>query len=157
MDGWITIGTKLSTDEFDKQVSDLENKIDSEEKKQELLNRKTEEYKSKLESATKEVNKLTDEYDRAVRKAEIYKEALEEAKKVTPRTPKFFGFEADYNRQVEIVEELAKELEKAEKNQASFKDKVDKTKLQLDNCEKSADRLRNKIGAITLKKQENSS
>ena len=30
-DGWITIGTKLATDKFDKQVADLEKKIKNEE------------------------------------------------------------------------------------------------------------------------------
>ena len=30
-DGWITIGTKLATDKFDKQITDLEKKIKNEE------------------------------------------------------------------------------------------------------------------------------
>ena len=29
-DGWITIGTKLATDKFDKQITDLEKKIKNE-------------------------------------------------------------------------------------------------------------------------------
>ena len=33
MDGWITIGTKLDTGKFDKQVKDLENKVKNEENK----------------------------------------------------------------------------------------------------------------------------
>ena len=33
MDGWITIGTKLDTREFDKQVNDLESKVEQEEDK----------------------------------------------------------------------------------------------------------------------------
>ena len=35
-DGWITIGTKLATDKFDKQVTDLEKKIKNEEQKTQL-------------------------------------------------------------------------------------------------------------------------
>lgn len=33
MDGWITIGTELDTKKFDRQVKELENKVDREEEK----------------------------------------------------------------------------------------------------------------------------
>ena len=50
LDGWITIGTKLDTTEFDKEVSNLEDKIDSAEKKQELINQKTSQYENQLKA-----------------------------------------------------------------------------------------------------------
>ena len=70
IDGWITIGTKLSTDKFDKQIKDLEDKIDSEEKKQELLNNKTSQYQKELSSVSREVNTIAKEFGDAVDKAE---------------------------------------------------------------------------------------
>ena len=150
LDGWITIGTRLDTDKFDKQISDLENKIDSEGKKQEFLNNQTKEYQTELQKANREVNALTREYDKAVKKAEVYGEALRKAEKVTPRSPKIFEFRSDYNEQVKKVDELALKLDKAEKVQSQLQNKVEKTKLQYDKSVKSADRLRGKIETINF-------
>ena len=153
LDGWITIGTKLSTEKFDKQISDLENKIDSEEKKQELLNRKTIEYKKELREANREVFDLASQYDKAVKKADLYAEALKKAEKVSPRTPRFFEFQRDYNEQAKAVDQLSAQLDKARKNQSSLRTRVEQTKLQYDKSIKSVDRLRGKIETISLTRQ----
>ena len=152
LDGWITIGTKLNTDKFDKQMSDLENKIDSEEKKQELLNNKTKEYESDLKNATRQVNELAKEYDNATAKAE----ELANAMRTTPKGS-FQGMQLtdEYNEQARKVDELSAKLDKAEKSQSNLQRRVTQTKLQYENSGKAVDRLRGKISQINLKRQQN--
>lgn len=151
IDGWITIGTKLSTEKFDKQISDLENKIDSEEKKQEFLNNKTRQYKAELQEVNKEVKNLGNEWDYASNQAKKLEKALDVAKKNPLMNTSFMR--QDYEKQVQKVAELEAQLSKAEKKQNDLTNKVKQTKLQYDNSVKSADRLRGKIETITLTKQ----
>lgn len=151
IDGWITIGTKLNTDKFDKQISDLENKIDSEEKKQEFLNNKTRQYKAELKEVNKEVKNLGNEWDYASNQAKKLEKALDVAKKNPLMNTSFMR--QDYEKQVQKVAELEAQLSKAEKKQNDLTNKVKQTKLQYDKSVKSADRLRGKIETITLTKQ----
>lgn len=151
IDGWITIGTKLSTDKFDKQMSDLENKIDSEEKKQELLNNKTKEYESDLRNATRQVNELAKEYDNATAKAE----ELANAMRTTPKGSfQRMQLADEYNEQARKVDELSAKLDKAEKSQSNLQRRVTQTKLQYENSGKAVDRLRGKISQVNLKRQQ---
>lgn len=149
MDGWITIGTKLSTDKFDRQISDLENKIDSEEKKQELLNNKTNEYTQELEIATRQVNELSQEYDNAYEKALQLKNAMKGAQGYER-----FSIGEEFKEQLGVVDELSSKLDKAESKQTSLKNKVAQTKLQYENSTKAVDRLRGKVEQVDMKRQQ---
>ena len=152
LDGWITIGTRLSTDKFDKQMSELENKIDSEEKKQELLNNKTKEYQKNLKDATKEVNSLWNELEIASQKINKLGEAIKKAK---PGSYQQYDLKKQYDEAWESGNRLLKEVEKAEKKQNDLKNRVAQTKLQYENSGKSVDKLRGKIEQINLKRHQN--
>ena len=73
LDGWITIGTKLDTSKFDKQVNDLENKIKQEEQKQKINIEVGSQLEQEQAKITRQVEKLTAEYQKAVEKAEKLK------------------------------------------------------------------------------------
>lgn len=150
LDGWITIGTKLDTDKFDRQISDLENKIDSEEKKQELLNNKTQEYQQELSEATNKVKELTDEFNNATQKAEDLQNVIKNTK---PGSYQNYMATAEFEEQSKIVEELYQKLSKAESKQAGLQNKVTQTNIQYENSVKAADRLRGKIETINFKRQ----
>ena len=152
MDGWITIGTKLSTDKFDKQISELENKIDSEEKKQELLNNKTNEYERELDGVNKQAEELNKQYDEAVTKA---KQLQNEAQKYKPGSIQNFMLTQDYEEQVKQIDKINESLGKVETKQISLKNKVKQTTLQHENSVKAVDRLRGKIDQINLKRHQN--
>lgn len=64
MDGEITIGTKLDTDKFDKQVSDLEKKMQKEEDKKIVLGAKIEVQEEMLEEAIKKTDELAEAYQK---------------------------------------------------------------------------------------------
>lgn len=151
LDGWITIGTKLDTTEFDKEVSNLEDKIDSAEKKQELINQKTSQYENQLKAVSDEVNRLSQEYEKAVEKAEELN-----ATAIKGATGSYENYQAtlDYEEQVKLVDELAGKLDKAEAKQTTLTQKVAQSRLQYENSAKTIDTLRGKIQKINLKRQE---
>ena len=151
LDGWITIGTKLSTTKFEKDIADLENKIDSEEKKQELLNGKTKEYTAQLQDARREVSGLEKEYDKAKYKAKELKDVLK-ASESRPMNNSIV--QKEYEDQAKKVAQLEIALGKAEAKQGKLRDKANQTKLQYENSVKSVDRLRGKIEQINLKRQQ---
>jgi len=62
MDGEITIGTTLSTDKFDRQITDLEKKMQKEEDKKIVLNAKIEVQEAMLEDAIKKTDELGEKY-----------------------------------------------------------------------------------------------
>lgn len=64
MDGYITIGTKLDTDKFDKQINNLKNKIAKEEQKAEVTLSVKASQERELEREEIHIDKLTKEYNR---------------------------------------------------------------------------------------------
>ncbi len=67
-DGWITIGTELSTDKFDKQIADLEKKMQNEEKKKIEYNLEINIKEQQLNRAKKVLEKLPQYIDQAQKK-----------------------------------------------------------------------------------------
>ena len=64
MDGEITIGTSLSTDKFDRQVAQLEKKMQKEEEKKIVLQAKIEVQEQEFETARQKTDELADAYQR---------------------------------------------------------------------------------------------
>jgi len=153
MDGWITIGTKLSTDKFDKQISDLERKIDSEEQKQELLNEKTRDYERELRGVNEEARKLSEELDLASKKAKVSAEYLAKAKESNLRPLQVERFQQEYDADAKAVSELSEKLKETEKTQISLRNKVAQTRFQYENSLKSVEKLKGKVETINFKKQ----
>ena len=149
MDGWITIGTKLKMEQFDKQIKELENKIDSEEKKQALLNDRTREYEAELKEATSQVNELSKELDNTADKATKLQEAIRNTRAGSYER---FDLKKQYDEVWESGHKLLGELEKAEAKQNNLKDKVAKTKLQYENSAKAIDKMRGKLELVNMKR-----
>ena len=151
IDGWITIGTKLDTKKFDQEISNLENKIESTEKKQEIINQKTAKYQTELQKASYEVNSLSQEYEKAAEKAEILRQTVNSTK-----LGSFQNFQAisDYEAQVKIVDDLATKLDKAESKQTELTSKVAQSKLQYESSAKAVDKLRGKLQQVSAKRQQ---
>ena len=151
IDGWITIGTKLDTQKFDQEISNLENKIESTEKKQEIINQKTEKYQNELRKASYEVNNLSQEYEKAAEKAENLRQTMNATK---PGSFQNFQATSDYEAQVKIVDELATKLDKAESKQTELTSKVAQSKLQYENSAKAVDKLRGKLQQLNVKRHQ---
>ena len=148
MDGWITIGTKLDTTKFDQEVSNLEAKIDSAEKKQELINQKTQQYKEDLAQVSSEVDRLSQEYEKASAEAERLRQIVK-----TSGIDNYQGFQAnlEYQEQVKQVDKLAEELTKVESKQQSITNKVAQSNLQYENSVKQVNTLKGKLQQLNVK------
>lgn len=153
MDGWITIGTKLDTDKFDRQMSDLEHKIENEEKKQELLNQKTVQYTNELGKATDKVNDLAAQYDNARAKAEQLAAEIDRMKQ-SGAGAKILGPQMELEKQQQAMQELAAEIDKASTKQSNLSNKVEQTKMQYDNSQRAVIRLKGKIEEANVKAQQ---
>ena len=64
MDGEITIGTNLSTDKFDRQISQLEKKMQKEEDKKIVLEAKIDIQEEMLEDAIRKTDELAEVYQK---------------------------------------------------------------------------------------------
>ena len=148
MDGWITIGTKLDTTKFDQEVSNLESKIDSAEKKQELINQKTSQHKEELKQVSNEIDGLSQEYEKASMEADRLMQIVK-----TKGIKSYEGFQAnlEYEEQVKKVDELFVKLSKLETKQQSLTNKVAQNNLQYENSVKQVDTLRGKLQQLNAK------
>lgn len=148
MDGWITIGTKLDTTKFDQEVSNLESKIDSAEKKQELINQKTSQHKEELKQVSNEIDGLSQEYEKASMEADRLMQIVK-----TKGIKSYEGFQAnlEYEEQVKKVDELFVKLSKLETKQQSLTNKVAQCNLQYENSVKQVDTLRGKLQQLNAK------
>lgn len=153
MDGWITIGTKLDTTKFDQEVSNLEGKIDSAEKKQELINQKTENYKQQLQQVSSEVSGLSEQYEKAVQEADRLRNIMKQYQGTTMPYNEFQEVQG-YDAVVAQVDKLSAELTKAETKQQSLSNKVAQSNLQYENSVKQVNTLRGKLQQLNVKQAQ---
>lgn len=153
MDGWITIGTKLETDKFDKEVAELERKIENAEKKQEIINQRTQQYQTELIQVTKNAEDLSKEYDRISNSAKELK-ALQKTAEERGNSYVSHLAEEKYNTQINSLKQLEDELNKADSKQADLSMKIQESKLQYDKVEASVQNYKAKIENINLNKQK---
>lgn len=161
MDGEITIGTKLSTDKFDRQIVDLEKKM-----------RKEEDKKIEKEVEISNLEKDISSYEQAKNKAKEYTEQLKELETIKSQieskgnfqfvTPEgTVGFTNEYK-------DVQREIEKANNNLlqqneiiSSQGSKIDNTRTKLERLKKQhqeindkVNQYQSKINQINLQKQQ---
>ena len=149
MDGFITIGTKLETDKFDKQVAALEKKIKEEEEKKikidaEVTNleeeiRKYDEARAKVIEYKQELKRLNEE------KAQMLK--ADPSMAVAVDTPEYARVKQDIidinnliaeeqakiDKQGPAIDKVAMKLEEAKNKQSQVNEKVDEFKQKIEN------------------------
>ena len=69
-DGYITIETKLSTNKFDKQVTDVEKKIKNEEEKAQLKLKAKLQAEDELEKHKQKIVEIEQEYEKTSQQVE---------------------------------------------------------------------------------------
>ena len=151
MDGWITIGTKLDTDKFDRQVADLENKIKAEEEKQSINIQATSQLEEEQAQITREVEELTREYEKAANEAERLRNIIN-----STNTGSYQNYMAtrEYDVQAQKVDEINKKLEEATAKQGKMNEKIAKSNLQYQTSVDKVSALNGKIEQIAAKKRE---
>ena len=145
MDGEITIGTKLDTDKFDRQISQLEKKMKKEENKKIVIDAKLGSQQEELDKARQKTDALADAYQRL-------KEAQNKVS-TGQATPKEFTTFQDLQSTYGSLEQLGTQFDKALTKQEAIEQKVAQTKYRYDEINAKVSEYKQKIESIKLQKQ----
>lgn len=153
MDGWITIGTKIDDDKFDKQLIELDKKIDMQEKKKELKYKAKIEAEQQLAKQNQELDKMKQRYDELAQKQQKFNDLQTMAVRgeLTPKTTaelKSLGNEMAEMRQI------GQEIDKAQMSQSNLQKKVEQTSLAYQNVVNSVDTYKRKVENVKYQKQQ---
>lgn len=145
-DGWITIGTELSTDKFDRQIVGLEKKMKKEEDKKIVIEAKLDKQQQDLESARQKTDELADAYERL--------KQVQDKVASGRATPQEFSTMQGIQNTYGSLEQLGTSFDKALSKQNAIESKVNQTKFQYDGVVAKVDEYRQKVEGIKLQKQQ---
>ena len=145
MDGEITIGTKLVTDKFDRQIADLEKKMQKEEDKKLVIEAKLGSQQQELEQARQKADELAEAYQKLKQAQDIV--ATGKA------TPMNFSTAQDLQNTYGSLEQIDSNLNKALNKQEQLEQKVATTQLQYDGLNQKVSEYKQKVENIKIQKQ----
>lgn len=145
MDGEITIGTKLDTDKFDRQISDLEKKMKKEEDKKIIIEAKLGSQQQELDEARQKTDALADAYQRL--------KDLQDRLATGKATPGEFATFQDLQSTYGSLEQLGTQFDKALTKQDAIEQKVAQTKFRYDEINAKVSEYKQKIESVKMQKQ----
>lgn len=145
MDGEITIGTRLDTDKFDRQVSDLEKKMQKEEDKKITLGAKIEVQEQELERAIQK----TDELAEAYQKLKELQDAISSGK----ATPQQFTMAQDIQNTYGNMTQLETSFLRALNKQDEINIKTEQMKAKYQEINDKVSEYKQKIENVKIQKQ----
>ena len=153
-DGWITIGTKLATDKFDKQVADLEKKIKNEENKSELKLKAKLQAEDELKRHKQAIFEVEKEYERTSKQVEHLQNLMSKQASGVSLTPQEF---TDLQGSKQIITEndkIGSQLDKMYAKEVKLNNAVDRTSLAYSQIQSNVSGYKAKIESIKLQKQQ---
>ncbi len=144
--GYITIGTELNTDKFDKQISDLERKMKKEEDKKIEIETKMDANIKELEDARKEVDKLAESYQ----KMKNIQDKLQAGK----GKPIDFSTFSEMESQFGSLEKLGTTFDKALSKQDQLELKANQMKKKYEEINQNVSDYATKIASVKFNKQQ---
>lgn len=145
MDGEITIGTKLDTDKFDRQISDLEKKMKKEEDKKIIIDAKLGSQQQELDKARQKTDALANAYQRL--------KEVQDRLATGQATPKEFATFQDLQNTYGSLEKLGSEFDRALTKQNAIEQKVAQTKYRYDEINAKVSEYKQKIENVKIQKQ----
>ena len=145
MDGEITIGTKLDTDKFDRQITQLEKKMQKEEDKKIVIGAKLENQKQELDNARKKTDALAEAYQKL--------KEVQDRLATGQATPKDFTTFQDLQNTYGSLEQLGGNFDKALSKQEAIEQKVAQTEYTYDELIKMVQEYKQEIENIRMQKQ----
>lgn len=146
MDGWITIGTELKTDKFDKQISNLERKMKKEEDKKIEIETKMDANIKDLEDARKEVDRLAESYQRM--------KHIQDRLQAGKGKPSDFSTFQEMENQFGSLEKLGTSYDKALTKQDQLESKANQMKKQFEEINQNVSDYATKIASVKFNKQQ---
>lgn len=144
-DGWITIGTELSTNKFDRQIAGLEKKMQKEEDKKIVIEAKLETQEQDLQQAINKTDELADAYQRL-------KQAQDEIS-AGGASLATFNTAQDLQNTYGSLEQIDSSFDKALTKQEQLQAKVEGTKLQYKGIVDKVNEYKTKIEGIQIDKK----
>lgn len=154
MDGWITIGTKLATDKFDKQIADLEKKIKNEEEKTQLKLKAKLQAEDELKRHRQAIFEVEKEYEKTSKQVEHLQDIMSKQARGVSLTPQEF---TDLQGSKQIIAEndkISSQLDKMYAKEVKLNNAVDSTSLAYKQIQGNVQGYKSKIESIKLQKQK---
>lgn len=145
MDGEITIGTSLSTDKFDRQVAQLEKKMQKEEEKKIVLQAKIEVQEQEFEIARQKTDELADAYQRL--------DQLQKTIASGKATPEQFTMAQELQRTYGSLDQLEISFLKALNKQDAINEKAYEMRTKYQEINDKVAEYKQKIESIKLQQQ----
>lgn len=153
-DGWITIGTKLATDKFDKQITDLEKKIKNEEEKTQLKLKAKLQAEDELKRHKQAIFEVEKEYERTSKQVEHLQNLMSKQASGISLTPQEF---TDLQGSKQIIAEndkIGSQLDKMYEKEVKLNNAVDSTSLAYSQIQRNVSDYKAKIESVKLQKQQ---
>lgn len=145
MDGEITIGTRLDTDKFDRQISDLEKKMQKEEDKKITLGAKIEVQEQELERAIQKTDELADAYQKL--------KQLQDTIASGKATPEQFTMAQDIQNTYGNLTQLETSFLSALNKQDAINIKAEEMKSKYQDINDKVSQYKQKIENVKIQKQ----
>ena len=153
-DGYITIETKLSTNKFDKKVTDLEKKIKNEEEKAQLKLKAKLQAEDELEKHKQKIFEIEQEYEKTSQQVEHLQSIMSKKEKGESLTPQDFIDLQNYPEINEQNEKLGATLDKAYEKQTKLNNKVEQTSLAYKEAQDNVQEYKTEVESVKLQKQK---
>lgn len=145
-DGSIVIGTEIKTDKFDKQASELDNKIKKEEQKKIIIEAKMQLQEQDLEEAIRKTDELAEAYQNL--------KSLKEKATAGKMTPGDFEAMQSLQNQYGTLEKIDGLFQKSLSKQDALQLKVQETKNKYESINNEIDKYKQKLAGINIQKQK---
>lgn len=153
-DGWITIGTKLATDKFDKQVADLEKKIKNEENKSELKLKAKLQAEDELKRHKQAIFEIEKEYEKTSQQVEHLQSIMSKQSRGISLTPQEFTDLQGSEKVISNNEKIGETLDKMYAKEVKLNNAVDRTSLAYSQIQSNVSGYKAKIESINIQKQQ---
>lgn len=145
-DGSIVIGTEIKTDKFDKQASELDNKIKKEEQKKIIIEAKMQLQEQDLEETIRKTDELAEAYQKL--------KSLKEKATAGKMTPGDFEAMQSLQNQYGTLEKIDGLFQKSLSKQDALQLKVQETKNKYESINNEIDKYKQKLAGINIQKQK---
>lgn len=153
-DGSIMIETKLSTDKFDKQMTDLEKKIKNEENKAQLKLKAKLQAEDELERHKQAIFEIEKEYERTSQQVEHLQSIMSKQSQGISLTPQEFTDLQGSEKIIANNEKIGETLDKMYAKEVKLNNAVDRTTLAYKQTKDNVASYKAKIESVNIQKQQ---
>ena len=153
-DGYITIETKLSTDKFDKQITDLEKKIRNEEDKSQLKLKAKLQAEDELERHKQKIFEIEQEYEKTSQQVEHLQSIMSKQSQGISLTPQEFTDLQGSEKVIANNEKIGETLDKMYAKEVKLNNAVDRTTLAYEQTKDNVTSYKAKIESVNIQKQQ---